>query len=161
VIDDCASRLQRLEEQLHAIVPNWSMASVVAAYQAMRDVSFVVAVTFVAEIGDVRRFENPRQLMTFLGLVSSERSTGDNVRRAGLTLAGNRRARRARALGHTGIRLVSARSSKSAWREFRNRFVTLPGRPRLACVVGFAGLQRLARRNRSSFATAREMAAFL
>jgi transposase len=46
---------------------------------------FVVAVTFVAEIGDLRRFDNPRQLMAFLGLVPSERSTGERVRRAGLT----------------------------------------------------------------------------
>ena len=56
------------------------MAPVVAAYQAMRGVSFLVAVTFVAEIGDVRRFDNPRQLMSFLGLVPSERSTGEAVR---------------------------------------------------------------------------------
>jgi multidrug efflux pump subunit AcrA (membrane-fusion protein) len=40
---------------------------------------------------------------------------------------------------------VSARSCKSAWREFRNRFETLPGRPGFACAVGFAGLQRLAK----------------
>jgi transposase len=71
------------------------MAPVVAAYQAMRGVSFIVAVTFVSEIGDVRRFDNPRQLTAFLGLVPSENSTGDTVRRAGLTLAGNQRARRA------------------------------------------------------------------
>src|SRR5215472_13163915 len=63
-------------------------------YQAMRGVSFLVAVTFVAEIGDLQRFDNPRQLMAFLGLVPSERSTGERVRRAGLTLAGNKRARR-------------------------------------------------------------------
>jgi transposase len=93
-IADAAARLRRLDEQLLAIVPSWSMAPVVAAYQAMRGVSFIVAVTFVAEIGDVRRFDNPRQLMAFLGLVPSERSTGESVRRAGLTLAGNRRARR-------------------------------------------------------------------
>ena len=42
----------------------------------MRGVSFAVAVTFVAEIGDLQRFDNPRQLMAFLGLVPSERSTG-------------------------------------------------------------------------------------
>ena len=60
----------------------------------MRGVSFGVAVTCVAEIGDLRRFDNPRQLMSFLGLVPSERSTGERVRRAGLTLAGNKRARR-------------------------------------------------------------------
>jgi transposase len=71
------------------------MAPVVEAYQAMRGASFLVAVTFAAEIGDVRRFETPRQLMSFLGLVPAERSTGDTIRRNGLTLAGNRRARRA------------------------------------------------------------------
>jgi len=93
-IEDAVARLRRLGQQLLAIVPSWSMAPVVAAYQAMRGVSFIVAVTFVAEIGDVRRFANPRQLMAFLGLVPSERSTGETARRAGLTLAGNRRARR-------------------------------------------------------------------
>src|SRR4029453_800328 len=94
-IEDAAQRLRRLEEQVAAIVPNWSMAPVVKAYQAMRGASFLVAVTFAAEIGDVRRFDTPRQLMAFLGLVPGERSTGDTVRRKGLTLAGNRRARRA------------------------------------------------------------------
>jgi transposase len=83
----------RVEEQLVAIVPSWSMAPVVEAYQAMRGASFLVA-TFAAEIGDVRRFDSPRRLMAFLGLVPAERSTGETVRRAGLTLAGNRRARR-------------------------------------------------------------------
>lgn len=72
------------------------MAPVVAAYQALRGVSFIVAVTFVSEVGDVRRFDNPRQLMAFLGLVPSERSTGETVKRGGLTLAGNRRARSGR-----------------------------------------------------------------
>jgi transposase len=70
------------------------MAPVVEAYQAMRGASFLVAVTFAAEIGDVRRFDTPRQLMAFLGLVPGERSTGETVRRTSLTLAGNRRARR-------------------------------------------------------------------
>jgi transposase len=43
--------------------------------------AFGVAVTFVAEIGDLRRFDNPRQLMAFLGLVPSERSTGEEPTR--------------------------------------------------------------------------------
>jgi len=93
-IEDAVERQRRLEEQLVSLVTKWSMASAVAAYQAMRGVSFLVAVTFAAEIGDVRRFDTPRQLMSFLGLVPAERSTGDTVRRTGLTLAGNRRARR-------------------------------------------------------------------
>ena len=94
-IEDAARRLRRMEEQLTAIVPTWSLAPVVEAYQAMRGASFLVAATFAAEIGDLRRFDTPRQLMAFLGLVPGERSTGEIVRRKGLTLAGNRRARRA------------------------------------------------------------------
>ena len=54
----------------------------------------MTAVTFVAEIGDIRRFENPRQLMSYLGLVPSENSTGERTRRGGITKAGNSRARR-------------------------------------------------------------------
>jgi transposase len=51
-IEDAIERLLRLEQQLADIVPGWSMAPMVAAYQAMRGVSFLVAVTFAAEIGD-------------------------------------------------------------------------------------------------------------
>ena len=94
-IAEAAERLHRLDEQLAVIVPTWSMAPVVEAYQAMRGASFLVAVIFAAEIGDVRRFDTPPQLMAFLGLVPGERSTGETVRRSGLTLAGDRRARRA------------------------------------------------------------------
>jgi transposase len=94
-IEDALQRLRRLEKQLALIVPEWPMAPVVEAYQAMRGASFLVSVTFAAEIGDVRRFDTPRQLMAFLGLVPAERSTGDTIRRKGLTLAGNRRAWRA------------------------------------------------------------------
>ena len=71
------------------------MAPVVEAYQAMRGASFLVPVTFPAEIGNLRRFDTPRQLMSLLGLVPAETSTGDTIRRKGLTLAGNQRARRA------------------------------------------------------------------
>jgi len=94
-IAEAVERLHRLDGQLAVIVPTWSMAPVVEAYQAMRGASFLVAVIFAAEIGDVRRFDSPPQLMAFLGLVPGERSTGETVRRSSLTLAGNRRARRA------------------------------------------------------------------
>jgi transposase len=94
-IAEAVERLHRLDGQLAVIVPTWSMAPVVEAYQAMRGASFLVAVIFAAEIGDVRRFDSPPQLTAFLGLVPGERSTGETVRRSSLTLAGNRRARRA------------------------------------------------------------------
>ena len=89
-IEDAEARLKRLTQQVADVVSTWSMAPVVEAYQAMRGVAFLTAVTFVAEIGDVRRFETPRQLMAYLGLVPSERSTGEQVRRGSITKAGNK-----------------------------------------------------------------------
>lgn len=59
------------------------------ALQTLRGVDLIVAVTFDTEIGDLSRFESSRQLMGYLGLVPSERSTGDAVRRGGITKAGN------------------------------------------------------------------------
>ncbi len=71
------------------------MAPVVAAFQAMRGVGFLTATAVVAEAGDLRRFEHPRQLMAFLGLVPSERCTGDTRRQGGITKTGNSSARKA------------------------------------------------------------------
>jgi transposase len=93
-VDEAERRRDRLEAQIRELVPGWPLAPVVAAYQALRGVAFMSAVTFVAEIGDVRRFDSPRQLMAYLGLVPSESSTGERVRRGGITKAGNGRARR-------------------------------------------------------------------
>ncbi|MBS7707973.1 IS110 family transposase [Chelatococcus asaccharovorans] len=86
-------RVQRLEAAIEEFVPQWSLAPVVQALQALRGVDLIVAVTFVSEIGDLNRFDNPRQLMAYLGLVPSERSTGETVRRGSITKAGNGRVR--------------------------------------------------------------------
>jgi transposase len=93
-IDDAGARLIRLEGQIAELLPQWSMAPVVEAIQAMRGVSFVAAVTIVAETGDLRRFDTPRQLMSYLGLVPSEYSSGSRTLRGGITKAGSRHARR-------------------------------------------------------------------
>jgi transposase len=74
--------------QIEDLAQDWSQAPVVAALQAIRGVAFLVAVTLVAEVGDFLRFANPRQLMTYLGLVPSEHSSGRTVHRAGITKAG-------------------------------------------------------------------------
>ena len=79
-------RVARLERVIEELLPAWSLAPVVTALQALRGVNLIVAVTFVAEIGDLGRFESPRRLMAYLGLVPSERSTGDAVRRGGITI---------------------------------------------------------------------------
>jgi transposase len=86
-------RVRRLEAAIAEFVPSWTLGPVVQALQALRGVDLIVAVTFATEVGDVTRFESPRQLMGYLGLVPSERSTGDTVRRGGITKAGNGRVR--------------------------------------------------------------------
>jgi len=87
-------RIARLEQAIRAAVPDWSLAEVVTALMAMRGIDLVSATAFLAEIGDLSRFRTARELMGYLGLVPSERSTGDTVKRGGITKAGNRRARR-------------------------------------------------------------------
>ena len=75
-IDETERRVERLTDQLRQLTPAWRWAPVVDALQALRGVSFVTAVGLVAEVGDIRRFDHPRQLMAFLGLVPSEYSSG-------------------------------------------------------------------------------------
>ena len=93
-IDETERRVERLTDQLRQLTPAWRWAPVVDALQALRGVSFVTAVGLVAEVGDIRRFTHPRELMAYLGLVPSEYSSGPSVRRGGITKAGNPHARR-------------------------------------------------------------------
>ena len=87
-------QIERLEQAIRAAVPDWSLAALVTALMAMRGIDLISATTLLAEIGDLSRFRTPRELMAYLGLVPSETSTGDTVRRGPITKAGNHRARR-------------------------------------------------------------------
>jgi len=87
-------RIARLDAAIRQAVPDWSLAEVVTALMAMRGMDLVSASAFLAEIGDLSRFQRPRELMAYLGLVPSEESTGDTIKRGPITKAGNRRARR-------------------------------------------------------------------
>ena len=58
-------RRDRLEAHIEAVLPEWSIAPVVEALQALRGVRLVAAATLVAELGDITRFTNPRQLMAY------------------------------------------------------------------------------------------------
>jgi transposase len=93
-VEAAEARRDRLTAQIEAMLPDWTLAPVVAALQTMRGMALVNAATLIAELGDLSRFANPRQLMAYLGLVPSEHSSGASVRRGGLTKAGNGAARR-------------------------------------------------------------------
>ena len=92
-IRQAQERIVRLEDAIRAAVPEWSLATAVTALMALRGIDLVAATVFLAEVGDLSRFQSPRELMAYLGLVPSEASTGERVRRGPITKAGNRRAR--------------------------------------------------------------------
>ena len=93
-VRSCKERVERITEKIRLLVSQWRFAQVVEALQSLRGVCLVTAATVVAEIGDLGRFDNPRQLMAFLGLIPSEHSSGDHVKRGRITKAGNTHARR-------------------------------------------------------------------
>lgn len=93
-ISERIQRLQRLDNELLHQVKNWRYYPVVKAIQAMRGVRLLVALGTIAELGDLRRFDHPRKLMAYLGLVPTESSSGGKTRRGSLTKCGNSRARR-------------------------------------------------------------------
>ena len=91
--DEGDARVTRLTEQIASLLEPWRWRPVVAALQALRGVSLIVAVTVVAEVGDLTRF-TPRALMAFLGLVPAEYSSGARRRQGGITKTGNAHVRR-------------------------------------------------------------------
>lgn len=87
-------RVRGLEEEMRRVLPSWSLSPVVESLMALRGVGLVSAMSLMAELGDISRFESPRQLMAYLGLVPSEHSSGNKQFRGGITKTGNGRARR-------------------------------------------------------------------
>jgi transposase len=88
-LDQAMARRSELDGQIREILPSWSLEPIVTALQALRGVALIIAVSTVAELGDMRRFTNPRQLMAYLGLVPGEHSSGSTIRPGGITKAGN------------------------------------------------------------------------
>jgi len=94
-VDEQAERLAHLEHELVDLTPAWRLHPIVEALQALRGVQWLVAITVIAEHGDLTRFDNPRQLAAFVGLIPSGYSSGTTRRQSGITKTGNTRARRA------------------------------------------------------------------
>jgi len=94
-IEQHTERLQLFETELQEQVKTWRLSPLVEAYQALRGVQLHLAVTAAAELGDLRGFDKPRQLMAFVGLHPSEHSSGNRRRQGGIAKTGNGHARRA------------------------------------------------------------------
>lgn len=95
-VDHMAERIQRLEKAVDEAIEKAppEMRAVIEALQALRGVAQITAVSIIAEVGSLSRFDQPRQLMGYSGLVSSEFSSGNRVQRGRITKTGNAHLRR-------------------------------------------------------------------
>ena len=89
-----SARVADMMAQMERVLPQWRLASVVHSLMALRGIDKLSAMTLLAELGDISRFQSPRQLMAYLGLVPGEHSSGARRRLGAITLTGNRHARR-------------------------------------------------------------------
>jgi len=156
-------RRQRMEHELHEAVTGWRVYPMVQAIQALRGVELTSAVILMTELGDLTRFETPRQLMSYLGLTPSEYSSGARRQQGGITKAGNSHARRALVEGAWAYRYPAKVS-----RHLQLRLETLPAEVQ---AISWKAQVRLCTRyrqltargkhvNQVVVAIAREMAAF-
>ena len=156
--------MERLEQAIREAVPEWSLAELVTAVQAMRGFDLIAATGVVAETGDLSRFQKPREFMGYLGLVPSESSTGDRVNRGGITKAGNGRARR--------LLVEAAWAYRHPARVGRLKQAKVAAAPRRVREIAWKAQTRLCRRFRflerkgkrrtvAATAVARELAAFV
>jgi transposase len=163
-VTDAEARIERLTQQISELLSSWSLAPLVEALQAMRGIAFVVAVTLAAEVGNFSRFDNPRQLMAYLGLTPSEHTSGASVRRGGITKAGSSLARRALVEGAWSYRMQAR-----VGRKLVDRIEALPQAVR---DIAWKGQLRMCQRYRhmiavgkpkvvATTAIAREMVGFI
>ena len=87
-------RVADISAQMERALPQWSLAPVVYSLVALRGIDKLAAMVLLAELGDISRFDSPKQLMAFLGLVPSEHSSGGRRRQGAITRTGNGHARR-------------------------------------------------------------------
>jgi transposase len=150
-----SARVAQLSDHLMQALPEWSLAPVVDSLIALRGVDKLAAIVLLAELGDISRFDSPRELMAFLGLVPSEHTSGARRRQGGITLTGNGHARRmlvesawsyrfpARQTMHLKRKAVNASESakKIAWKAQvrlcgRYRMLTRTGKnTKVVCVA--------------------------
>ncbi|THB73776.1 MAG: IS110 family transposase [Desulfobacteraceae bacterium] len=93
-LKESLQRIDRLTNQIKNEIEHWRLKPVVKAIQSLRGVSMIVAVTTLAELGDINRFKKAKQLMAYLGLVPSEHSSGLKSKKGSITKTGNGHVRR-------------------------------------------------------------------
>ncbi len=129
-----SERMERLEDAIREVVPEWSLAEVVSALQAMRGIDLIAAVGVLAEIGDLSRFQNPRELMGYLGLVPTARlATRSREAASPKPVMGERDVFLWRRPGAIDIHRASAETSSQRWRPHQDARARLRGKRKPDC----------------------------
>ena len=92
-VNDAGARVSRCEQAMADLLPTWRLRPAVEALMAFKGFQIVAAMITVSELGALPRFDHPRQLMAYLGLVPSESTSSTNRRQGGITKCGNPHAR--------------------------------------------------------------------
>jgi transposase len=122
-LSELEDRQQRLEEAMARLAEEDSWAMEVGVLRCFHGIDTEAALTLVAEIFEVGRFRNPRDLMSYVGLTPSLHQSADKERRGGITKAGNRYARwvlgqvawHYRHKPRVGVMLKKRRKGQPAW----------------------------------------------
>lgn len=157
-------RVQRLNQALQQSVVGWRFEPVVAALQALRGVDVINAIGLVAEIGDFSRFDHPRKLMGYLGLVPSEHSSGNKTSRGSITKTGNAHARRLLTQAAWNYRFKARVGERAQQRQkpLSEAIRTLGWKAQLRLTRRYAALSaRGVQINKVCVAVARELAGFI
>jgi len=163
-VSEANERLERITGALRQQVAAWRLQPAVTALMTLRGIDLVAAVTLIAELGDLRRFEHPKRLMSFLGLVPSEYSSGQSRSLGSITKAGNTHARR--------ILVEAAWTYRYSARISREIQIRQEGQPRAVREIAWRAQLRLCQRyrrlsqrgmhqNKICIAIARELAGFM
>jgi len=163
-VHESLKRVERLTDQIRLLTPDWRLAPVVSALQAARGVSLIVAATLLAEMGDLSRFANPAQLMAHLGLVPSEYSTGDSVKKGGITKTGNGHARKVLIEAAWSYRMPArvSRLLLKRQQELPDQVRQIAWKAQLRLCVRFRKLMAAGKSKQvAATAVARELSAFL
>ena len=120
-VTDCSNRVLRLTEQVRQQAKQSRLHELIKALQSMRGISLIIAATIAAELGDLTRFETPGKLMAFLGLIASEYSSGEKVKKGSITKTGNGHVRKALVTAAHAYRFPARKS-----RAIRKRQEDLP-----------------------------------
>jgi transposase len=163
-VHEADARITRLTEALREQTEHWRLKPLVRALMSLRGIDFVAAVTLVAEVGDFRRFARPREVMSFLGLVPSEFSSGEHRRQGEITKAGNGHARRMLVEAAWNYRFPARISRLLLTRqEGQSKLIRdIAWRAQLRLTRRFARLRsRQLHQNKICVAVARELAGFI